>query len=237
MNEQPKLSKQEQASINYFVKTDTLKIVGAGLLIAGLLCAWLGFRLGIVGWILALLGTPTGFVLFLIGSSGKTNDADIDSVIRQKMSGLVIEIEHEKHYQLKLLKHLKEVTIEGYRFYDGVMIKKLKDSSLRTPDFTRSIVKILKDSLYIVSRDISLIKDDAVVNSTYEIPYEDIKLVEIEREQKRVVFNNNTYMTKPCYLHIVFGESEIRLPIVDAITSDDLVDNIKRQMGLYFEQK
>ena len=75
------------------------------------------------------------------------------------------------------------------------------------------------------------------MNSTYEIPYEDIKLVEIEREQKRVVFNNNTYMTKPCYLHIVFGENEIRLPIVDAITSDDLVDNIKRQMGLYFEQK
>lgn len=236
MNEQPKLSKQEQASINYFVKTNTLKFVGAGLLIGGLLAFWIiGF--GIIGYLIPAVCVPTGFVLFLIGSSGKTNDADIDSVITQKMSGLVIEIEHEKHYQLKLLKHLKEVTIEGYRFYDGVMIKKLKDSSLRTPDFTRSIVKILKDSLYIVSRDISLIKDDAVVNSTYEIPYEDIKLVEIEREQKRVVFNNNTYMTKPCYLHIVFGENEIRLPIVDAITSDDLVDNIKRQMGLYFEQK
>lgn len=237
MNEQPKMSKQEKESINYFVKTDTLKFVGGGLLIAGLLCAWLGFRLGIVGWILALLGTPTGFVLFLIGSIGRTNDADIDSVITQKMAGLEIGIDNEKHYQLKLLKHLKEVTIDGYHFYDGVMIKKLKDGSLRTPNFTRSIVKILKDSLYIVSRDISLIKDEDIVNTTYEIPYEDISLIEIERDQKRVVFNNNSYMTKPCYLHIVFGEQEIRLPIVDAITSDELVDNIKRQMDLYFEQK
>lgn len=236
MNEQPKISKQEKESINYFVKNDTLKFVGAGLLIAGLLCMWLGFRLGIVGWILAIIGTPTGIVLFFVGGAGRANDADMESVITQKMAGLEIGIDNEKHYQLKLLKHLKEITIEGYKFYDGVMLKKLKDGSLRTPDFTRSIVKILKDSLYIVSRDISLIYDD-VVNTTYEISYDSIKSIEIEREQKRVVFNNNTYFTKPCYLHIVYDETEIRLPIVDAITSDELVDNIKRQMDLYNEHK
>lgn len=236
MNEQPKLSKQEKESINYFKKSDTLKYVGAGLLIAGLLCFWLGFRLGIIGYILAFVGAPTGFVLFLVGSSGRTNDADIDSVITQKMAGLVINIDNERHYQLKLLKHLKEVTIDGYRYHDDVMMKKLKDNSIRTSEFTRSIVKIMKDSLYIVSRDISLINDN-VENHTYEIFYDTIKTVEIERDSKRVVFNNNTFLTKPCYLHIVFEETEIRLPIVDAITSDELVENIKRQMGIYFEQK
>ena len=236
MNEQPKLSKQEKESINYFKKSDTLKYVGAGLLIAGLLCFWLGFRLGIISYILAFVGAPTGFVLFLVGSSGRTNDADIDSVITQKMAGLVINIDNERHYQLKLLKHLKEVTIDGYRYHDDVMMKKLKDNSIRTSEFTRSIVKIMKDSLYIVSRDISLINDN-VENHTYEIFYDAIKTVEIERDSKRVVFNNNTFLTKPCYLHIVFEETEIRLPIVDAITSDELVENIKRQMGIYFEQK
>lgn len=235
-NDQNKMSKQEKESINYFMKSDTLKFVGAGLLIGGLLCLWLGFRLGIVGYILAILGTPTGFVLFLVGSSSRTNDADIDSVITQKMAGLVINIDNERHYQLKLLKHLKEVTIEGYRFHDKVLMKKLKDNSIRTSEFTRSIVKIMKDSLYIVSRDISLINDD-VINNTYEIPYEAITVVEIERDSKRVVFNNNTFLTKPCYLHIVYNEDEIRLPIVDAITSDELVSNIQRQMQLYAEQK
>lgn len=235
-NDQNKMSKQEKESINYFMKSDTLKFVGAGLLIGGLLCLWLGFRLGIVGYILAILGTPTGFVLFLVGSSSRTNDADIDSVITQKMAGLVINIDNERHYQLKLLKHLKEVTIDGYRYHDDVMMKKLKDNSIRTSEFTRSIVKIMKDSLYIVSRDISLINDN-VENHTYEIFYDAIKTVEIERDSKRVVFNNNTFLTKPCYLHIVFEETEIRLPIVDAITSDELVENIKRQMEIYFEQK
>ncbi|MBQ8407740.1 MAG: hypothetical protein IJY39_02615 [Clostridia bacterium] len=236
MNEQPKLSKQEKESINYFVKTDTLKFVGAGLLIAGLLCMWLGFRLGIVGWILAIVGAPTGFVLFIIGTLGRATDADMESVITQKMSGLEIGIDNEKHYQLKLLKHLKEVTIEGYRFHDGIMIKKLKDGSLRTPEYARSMVKILKDSLYIVSREISLINDD-VINNTYEIFYDSIQTVEIVREHERVVFNNNTYVTKPCYFHVVYDGGEINLPIVDAITSDELVDNIKRQMQIYSEQK
>lgn len=230
----PKIDKRTKASINYFKKTETLKYVGGGILIAGLLCLWLGW--GIVGFIFAFIGTPTGLVLFFIGASGRASDADMDTLIERKMSGLEIGIDNEKHYQLKLLKHLKEITISGYRFDEGVMMKKLKDGSIRTSVYCRSIVKILKDSLYIVSREVTLIEEE-VTDNTYEIPYDSIKTLEIERENKRVVFNNNTLVTKPCYFHIVTDTLDLRFPIVDAITSDEMITSINRQITLYQEEQ
>ena len=120
------LTKQEKLSINYFTKKDTLKIVGASVLIAGL--ASLAFGIGFVGYILALIGTPTGVVLFILGSSSKASDEDMDSDIESKMAGLLIDIDNDKRYYLKLLKHQKDITIEGYQYSDNVMIKKMKNS-------------------------------------------------------------------------------------------------------------
>lgn len=234
---QNKLSKQEKESINYFTKTDTLKYVGGGLLIAGLFCLWIGFRLGVIGFILALIGTPLGLLLFLFGASGRATDEDMEASITSKMAGLIIEIDNNRHYQLRLLKHLKEHTIEGYHYYGtGIMLKKMKNGSLRTSEFGRAKVRILSDSLYIVSRKISLINDD-VENDTYEIFYDNIKNIEIIREQNRVIFNKTTFFTKPCYFHIVTDDQDIKLPIVDAVTSDELVDIIKRQMSIYNDNK
>ncbi len=231
-----KPDKQTKYSINYFTKTDLLKFIGGGVLIAGLFCMWLGWRLGMVGWILAIIGTPIGFVLFLVGSTGKANDDDMDSTIQSKMAGLQIDIDNDRHYQLKLLKHQKEYTVEGYRYGDDVMLKKMKNGSLRTSLYGRAKLRILKDSLYIVARDISLIADD-IVENTYEIPYDSLKLIEILREDKRVIFNKTTFFTHPCYLHILFDDKDILLPAVDAVTSDELVDVINKQIKVYNDQK
>ena len=69
-----KLDKQTKDSINYFQKSDVLKYVGGGVLIAGLVSLWIGF--GYLGFILAFIGIPTGLVLFFIGSANKITDAD-----------------------------------------------------------------------------------------------------------------------------------------------------------------
>ena len=228
------LDRQTKLSISYFTKTDTLKIVGAAILIASL--ASLVFRLGLVGYILAIIGTPTGVVLFILGSTSKASDADMDSDMETKLTGILIDIDNDRHYRLKLLKNQKDITIEGYRYTDGVMIKKLKDGGLRTSEFTRTKLRILSDRLYIVSRDISLIADE-IQNHLYEISYDDIQKIEIFREEKRVVFNNNTFFTKPCHLVISTSDSQISFPIIDAVTSDDIVTNIQRQMKAYADSK
>lgn len=229
-----KLDKQTKNSINYFIKTDTLKLVGGGILIAGLFCLWLGF--GIIAYILAFIGTPTGLVLFFIGATGRVTDADMDSHINNKMAGLAIDIDQNRSYQLKLLKHIKEITIEGYEYHDDVMIKKLKSGELRTSEFSRSKIRILSDRLYIVNRKISLIYDDDVVNNLYELTYDTIESLEIEREQKNMVFNKNSFFVKPCYLKITTKTDTFHLPCANALTSDELINTINRQIKLYHEQ-
>ncbi len=235
-NNNQKLDKQAKYSINYFTKNDNLKLIGGGLLIVGLFCLWLGFRLGLVGYLLAIFGAPTGFVLFLVGSTGRANDDDMDSTIVSKMAGLEVDIDQNKHYQLKLLKHQKEHLVEGYRYTDGVMIKKMKNGSLRTSLYCRAKLRILKDSLYIVSRDISLIADE-VEDNIYEIAYDSIKTLEILREEKRMVFIKNVFFTKPCYLHIVTEDADLLLPCDNAVTSDELVGTIQKQMKVYNDAK
>ena len=230
-----KLDKQTKCSINYFKKSDTLKLVGGGVLIAGLVCLWLGW--GIVGFVLAFIGTPVGFVLFLIGSTGRFTDADMDSDINSKMAGLAIDIDQNHSYQLKLLKHVKEITIEGYIFNDDVMLKKQKSGSIRSSEFSRSKIRILSDRLYIVNRNISLIYDDQTVNNLYELPYDSIQNVEVVREEKRIVFNKNTFFVKPCSLKIVTDSEIYSLPCADALTSDEVVTSINRQLKVYKEQQ
>ncbi|MBE6684634.1 MAG: hypothetical protein E7592_03155 [Ruminococcaceae bacterium] len=226
--------KQEKSSVNYFKKSDTLQYVGGGLLIVSLISLWLGW--GMISYILAIIGTPTGLILFLVGASGKVSDQDMDNYIENKMADLKIDIDNDRSYQTKLLKHLKEYTAEGYLFHDSVMIKKRKDNSLRSSEFSRAKIRILSDRLYIVHRQISLISDE-VTSNKYEINYDSISSVRLERDSKRMILNKNTFITKPCCLRITFGETEIFLPIADAITSDELVDVINRQISVYKEKK
>lgn len=230
-----KLDKQTKDSINYFQKSDTLKYVGGGVLIAGLVSLWLGF--GYVGFILAFIGIPAGLVLFFIGSANKITDADIDSVITNKMADLMIDIDNDRSYKLKLLKHQKDITLEGYKFNDGVMIKRLKSSEIRTSEFSRTKMRILSDRLYILRREISLIYNDQVSNDLFELLFDDILSVEVVRDERSVVFNKNTFFIKPCELVITTKDGEFRFPCANAVTSDEIVTAIDRQKQNYLENK
>ena len=233
MSEKKNLT-QEKSSINYFKKSDTLQYVGGGLLIVSLISLWLGW--GMISYIFAIIGTPTGLILFLVGASGKVSDQDMDNYIQNKMADLKIDIDSDRHYQLKLLKHLKEYTAEGYLLHDGVMLKKRKDGSIRSSEFSRAKIRILSDRLYIVHRQISLISEE-VVSNKYERAYDSISSVTVERDSKRMIFNKNMFITKPCCLRIVYSESELLFPIADAITSDELAEAINRQISVYKEKK
>ena len=65
--ENNKTAKKKKYSEGYFKKKNNLKIVGAIMLVSGLFCLWLGYSMSFLGYILGILLSPTGLVLFLVG--------------------------------------------------------------------------------------------------------------------------------------------------------------------------
>ena len=231
MAKKEKLDTKTQGIIDYFTKTETLKYIGGGILIAGLLSLWIG--IGIIGFILALFGIPAGMVIYFIGARHNVTDSDIDKIIETKMEDLFINVDNIQIYKPKLLPHQSDIILEGYLFGDGVMMKRRKTGEICTSEFSRTKLRILSDRLYIVKRDVSVFDNDKVRNDLFEPTYDQIVSVEVFREEKRMVFNGNTFIIKPCQLVITTNDQEFRIQCPNAVNIDDLAVTITRQKEKY----
>ena len=221
--------------IDYFHRNYTQAVIGAIILILGFFCLWIGFSFFFTLYIIGMILTPVGLMVFLIGTFKRIPDDRVERSMEIKLAGQDIEIDCDKSYYLKLLENSKEIVIEGYRYHDDVMLKRLTSGELRSSEFSRSKIRILKDRIYILNREISLISDN-VINNIYEPTFDKIVSIEIVREQKSITFDNKAYLAKPCLLVITTKDSVISLPCIDAITTDEIPKKIMKRSAEYFEE-
>ena len=214
-------------NINYFRMGDGMRILGAGLLIAGLLFLWLGF--GWLTWILMLLFIPTGLGLFLYSSVVRASDADIASEIEKRMDGLVFYPDEDPVLCKKVLKNTPPYVAEGYVLREGVMLRRDKTSRLRSSEYSKAIIHILSDRLYILHRRISLV-EDTTVNLTYDVPYTSVEKVQILRDRATLSFHNSTYPTPVTLFLLKHEGGTVTFPINDDIEADHLVERIQKQI-------
>lgn len=216
-------------NINYFKKTDTPKYVGLGLMIVGFAMLWLGWSY--ISYILMSIFIPAGIVLFLVGSSGRAGDSDIEAAIKKATEGVEVDLTEDKNYNKRILKHLSPETVEGYEYREGLLLTRAKSGSLRSSEYTKAVIYMLSDALYIPARTISLVSDN--VNNRYvEIPYDMIDKVEITHEEANLTYGKKTFRAKIVRLSIEYGDGLVfTTPIHDDITSDALVENIKKMIS------
>ena len=223
--------------IDYFKRNYTQAIIGAVILVIGFLCFWVGFSFYYVAlYVIGAILTISGLIIFLVGTFKRISDERIERSMDFKLAGQDIEIDCDRSYRLKLLENSKEIVIEGYRFHEGVMIKRLVSAELRTSEFSRSKIRILKDRIYILNREISLISD-RIVNNVYEPTFDKIVSIEIVRDRMELTFDKKTYVAKPCLLVITTKDSVISLPCIDAITTDEIPKKIMKRRDEYFEEQ
>ncbi len=218
--------------IDYFHRNYTQAIIGAILLVIGFFCVWIGFSFYFPVYIAGMIITPTALIIFIAGTFKRIPDERVERSMEFKLAGQNIEIDTDKSYYLKLIDDKKEIVIEGYRYHENVMIKRLVSAELRTSEFSRSKIRILKDRIYILNREISLISDH-VVDNVYEPTFDKILNIEIVRDRMEITFDNRTYIAKPCLLVITCTDSVISLPCLDAITTDDIPKKILKQRAEY----
>ncbi|MBQ8163988.1 MAG: hypothetical protein IJZ93_06475 [Clostridia bacterium] len=217
-------------NINYFKKGDILKYIGIGLMVGGAILfifAW-----GIL-YVISLALLPIGLVCLMLGISGRSSDADIDACIKEETKNIYVKLEDNFKYKKRILKHLTPESIEGFEYNDGVMIKRSKDGSLRSSEYTKAVVYMLADELYITERNVSLVSQNTR-NNLYEIPYDIIKDVKIVTEEKKLSFQNKPYNVKTNHLIIKYGMGMIvSLPLQNDVRSLQLAEKITKVMESY----
>jgi hypothetical protein len=220
--------------INYFKKNENMKLIGGGILIVGFISIWL--RLGFL-WLLSVMLIPAGFVMFIVGSGGRASEADIDKYISDNMDKLEVDLSEDRHYRKRILEHIPAREVEGYLYDEGVMLKKAKNSSIRSSKYTKAIFYTLSDELYITRRTISIVSTEKE-NETVEIPYDTLTNVEIVRQRGTKKDGKKAFLVKETFIKISYGEGESFVtPIHDDITADEFANQILKQAKAYKDEK
>ena len=223
-------------NVNYFKKNDSLKFIGAAMAILGFLLYYVGW--GWISYIIICTFIPAGAVLFIVGSSGRASEDDIDEFIKIKTRELDPNLDLDKDYSKRIMKHSEAINAEGYEYRQGLMFKKPKSGTVRSSEYTASVIYTLTDAFHLTSRSFSLVSDEEPVTSSREISFDSIKTVEFRDETKRLTFGGNSFSVKDTRLFFVMNDdSEISIPVHDDLNSENLAENFNHILDNYRKSK
>ena len=211
---------------NFFKINASLKILGAGMLIAGLLLLWLGWSY--ISWILMLILTPSGLALFLYVSIVRSNDSDILEDISKALEDMDTNVENIPYYN-KRARYREPFIAKGFEYSDGLMFQTSKDGSIISTAYTQSVIHILEDRLYIISKTVSPISEDTA-NNIYDILLNDVASVELVKERKKVPYKKSYFLANAAYLAIKTNDNQILLPIHDDINTDEFIAMLQKKI-------
>ncbi len=218
-------------NINYFKKSENLKVIGLGVAIVSFAALWFGF--GWISYILATVGLPTGLVLFFVGSAARSSEADLDECIRRETADIEVSFDGDRHYEKRILKQFAPIPVEGYEYDDGLMFKKAKNGKIRSSKYTKAIIYVLSDRLYISERRVNLVAE-ATEKNIVELKYENVTSVDIVREEKSVSFGKNSFKVKICRLAVTCGDGSVwSVPTNDDVGVETTVANINEAILAY----
>ena len=215
---------------NYFKKTDTLKYVGIFLMA---ICAIIFFVWSWQAYYIWVIGIPVGLVLTFVGSAGRSSDGDIDECIERACADIEVDLESDRHYAKRMLEHVPPFTVGEYEYDDGLMFKKAKNGKIRSSKYTRAMIYVLSDRLYISRRRIDLIAD-VTERDVFEIKYDTLSGIDVKREEKTVRFAKRSFFVKTCVLSMLAKNGEIlRVPMADDVQLLARLETVKDVMLEY----
>ena len=217
-------------NINYFKISDILLYIGLGCLAVG------GF-IFIFGsgylWLMSTVVFPAGAVFFIVGASIRSNDKDIDQFIKKNMEGVEVDLTENSKYARRVVKDNAPIIVSGYEYLDGLMVTKAKNGLIRTSKFTKSCIYLLRDCIYISTRTISLINDEAK-SRNIEIPLSAITSAEVKKEEKTLKFGKKEFLAKSATLTVKYSNGySFSTPMENDIRANDIADKLNRAVSDY----
>ena len=221
--------KPNKRHLKYFQKNDMMRSVGIALFV--LFAILFFFGRGVITYYIMVALLPMSIAAALIGTVGRSTDAEIFSVIKIKTEGMEVDLQNNERIGKNLIKAIDVLTVEGYEFRDGFLIKRAKNNELRTPEYCRAVLYPLRDCLYVVRVRIDILTECAE-KDVLEIPYETIADIGTQTKTVEVSSGKKIYAVKASHLVIKRTDGEdIKLPIRESAIIDSFAEQIKHHMA------
>ena len=222
--------KNYKANINYFTKWEGLRTLGLGMLIVGFGSLWLArsYLMYIGGAALIV----AGFAIFMAGNIGRSSESDIMSEVARRKEGIEFpEVENERDYQKRVPQRQEILDFEGFSLRQGLYLKKMKNGSICSSEYSKTRMFLLTDAFYIKSKTFSLVSEEER-SDTCEIPFTLVENIELEGDRQTLTFGKKSFSVMVSHMVITYdGGKKLRLPGKDDAYADELVKRLKKMVA------
>jgi len=221
-------------NINYFKMSNLMEYIGIGCMAVSL--PFFIFGNGLM-WALSCGLLPLGAVLFVVAVSIRSSEKDIYSSIKKKTESMELSVDKLGINERRIVKRRPPEIIEDFEYESGIMLRKSRMGGVITSKYTKTGLYLLTDALMVITRTVSLI-DDEVKNKKFEISYDSIEDVILEKEEKPIIFGKNSIDTVSERLTVKYGGGyRFSCPIHVDVKAEATVDKIKRAIEEHKKSK
>ncbi len=221
-------------NINYFKMSNLMEYIGIGCMAVSLI--FFIFGSGIM-WILSCGVLPLGAVLFVVAVSIRSNEKDIYTSIKKKTESMELSVDKLGVNERRVVRRRAPEILEDFEYEDGLMVRKSKMGGVITSKYTKTGLYLLTDALMVITRTVSLI-DDEVKNKKFEIPYDSIEEIRLDKEERPISFGKNSISSVSERLTVRYGGGyKFSCPIHVDVKAESTVEKINRAIEEYKRSK
>ena len=225
-----KPEKEYRSYVNYFQKWEGAGITGLSMAAAGFLFLWLGFSYA--SYIISIVLMLLGLALFFYGSIGRAHENDLQNQIDRAMTAIEFkELEEDTRHFFRRVPKTPEIReFGGYAMRQGLLIKRQKNGSLCSSEYTSAKMLLLTDAFYIKTSTFSFISNEKN-KETHEILYSALEDITVERDRINLTSGKSRFLAKTCHLCLHYdGGKSLLLPAKDDIYTDEFANDLKRKL-------
>lgn len=219
----------------FYVQNDMWRMLGGGLLIAGLIWFWLGWSAA--SYYGPCVMVPVGLVMFLVASARNVPESEIQGHIRKTMQDLGNDVTERPDFSRQVLRTPAPFRGEAFVFDERVSkARRGKDSKLLSDVYSATAVYFTKDALLLRGRVLNL-SDGTVGNVEKKLLWEEIGSATLEEYEYRVSVTNKRHETataRGVLLQLKGREGEVlyAAPVPNDMDSEELCNNITKRSAI-----
>ncbi len=215
----------------FFKQNDLPRLLGAVLLIAGLIWFWVGQTM--LSYYIPIIIVPVGLFLFIFFSAKSVSETEVRSTVEKAWEGLGDDVRNREDYAT-LTRNMPEPFRATGPFYleEATCFRRGKNSTVVSDVYAATDLFFTQDSLMIRSRKICLTKGE-VKDSALEIRWEDHPRAVLTPFTGQVALSNahGSRVTVRGAMLEIYGDGDallFRTPIHDDMDAETLCANIGR---------